>query len=1088
MKYLYNSFRVAILATLFIFSNLVFSQSPTAPALGFNVFTENNMTVITNESEGPIACGGDLTIAGNYQAAIHNGGSFMVNDTKIGVLVGGKINYQSGNALQINQNAYIKIGETNGSTVWYFDQNNAASPIRITKNANYNSSPRVMLQANANQLNVGVNNNPVFQSGLIDFSSAFQQMRASSASIAQCSDSAPLTNPNGHPIPSNNLPHQVKINLQNGINYLNVTGNDMNSVQNFTYNNQPSASKVLIINVDAPGTFNWNVWNQAGVGFQNAPYVFYNFPNTTHLNIQGNPTIVGTIFAPFADVNKTANQSNIEGQVIAKSLIHGGGEMHYAVFSPSISGCAPVAGVPPTAEFSVNYIEQCVACNEYIFTNTSHTGTATQPEAPLSYHWDFGDGTSSTQMNPTKMYDTAGSYTVSLTTTNTYGSDTETLEITVDPAYDAVVTQTMTSSGNGSATIEFNLNNSNLFTSFSWTLPGFGTELFPNQNPVSFTFTQAGYYELTVNTADHNDCHYTTIIPIVIESDDVSTGNNGGLESESLGDAVSKRYVQRKKKSEPTVFVKSSTNRYDKSSLMAKSTNRSANNQNLLEMFPSELTPGHVANVTSPTDILDYTIADEVLSVDFSMEEKTKAVVLGVKTIDKVYNHTKASCDRLKGAEILNVKTLKINGYNFLMQAIQQRAGNTEYAISFAVGKNDNQNYYSLQSNWYVNGYVPSNSVYNFQVWSTKPESTVKLVKDILNNLNGFASVDQDEIQKYPKTYAAKVSREGTDMVLKLKSIKDVQSIEITMDEVYSETNGFALRYNPIPSEEVQTVRLEINDGYEYDGQIMVKGEIQDVFYHADGNWGLDYDSRYTTIEKYTVSNNPDRVYEEGEMPIHRNVELKAHSEYDYLTLYKSLLPGSLPADYTDYRYLSFTARGSGLLELGLIKSSIEEWNHQYKASINVGEDEQTYYVPFDFFKSAGFADKITADDLTMLAFTFLPVEANTNDLDLIIEDVKLTNFAPAGFEELLNTMSNEFVVYPNPTRGDVNCVLYSDDATSATITMHDITGKLIYSKPLNLTEGRNELNFNLEVSPGLLFFNISSDNTNYGTSKILFQ
>jgi len=49
--------------------------------------------------------------------------------------------------------------------------------------------------------------------------------------------------------------------------------------------------------------------------------------------------------------------------------------------------------------------------------------------------------------------------------------------------------------------------------------------------------------------------------------------------------------------------------------------------QTLLDMFPTELIAGNVANVTSPTDILDYTVADEVLSVDFSIEGKTKGVV-----------------------------------------------------------------------------------------------------------------------------------------------------------------------------------------------------------------------------------------------------------------------------------------------------------------------------------------------------------------------------------------------------------------------------------------------------------------------------
>ncbi|NOX90080.1 MAG: PKD domain-containing protein [Calditrichaeota bacterium] len=45
---------------------------------------------------------------------------------------------------------------------------------------------------------------------------------------------------------------------------------------------------------------------------------------------------------------------------------------------------------------------------------------------PTSWSWDFGDGGTSTEQNPTHTYNSAGNYTVSLTASNTYGSDTET--------------------------------------------------------------------------------------------------------------------------------------------------------------------------------------------------------------------------------------------------------------------------------------------------------------------------------------------------------------------------------------------------------------------------------------------------------------------------------------------------------------------------------------------------------------------------------------------------------------------------------------------------------------------------------------
>ncbi|WP_127845658.1 collagen-binding domain-containing protein [Psychroflexus aestuariivivens] len=1081
MSYNYLKKSIALFAVASLLSFIGLAQSPTDPAQGFNVFTESNLILSTNESEGPVACGGDLTLAGNYQVATNQPGNFMVNGVKIGLIVNGKVNYQSGNALQVNQNAYIKIGNSQGSNVWYYDQNNAASPIRITPNSNYNSSPKIMLQANSNQLSVGANNNPVFQDNLIDFANAFQEMRTTSSSISECDGNAELTNPNGQPIPNTSLPNQVKINLNDGVNYLNVTGSDMNNVQVFTYNQQPSASKILIINVDAPGTFNWNVWNQAGIGFNQCPYILYNFYNTTDLNIVGHSTIEGTVFAPFADITKTANQSNIEGQVIGKTLIHSGGEMHYANFSPSISGCSAPTGEPPVAGFDVNQNSQCLAGNSFEFSNTSNTGTAIQPEAPLTYNWNFGDGTTSDIMNPSKTYDSAGTYEVTLTTTNDYGTDSESFEVIVLPEVDADVSVTTLSLGSNSVTKQFTLNNESEYTDFSWSMTEFGSDLFPNQDVVDFEFTEAGYYELSVSTVDVNTCENITIVPVVIESEEVNTGNDGGLESESLGDALSKRYVERKMQSKPTVLNKTEANRFEKNKFSA----RPSHSLSLWEMFPAELESGNVAHITSPTDILDYTVADEVLSVDFSINGQTKGVVLGIKTTDRIYNHTKASCDRLRGAEIINVRQLELDGYHFLMQALKQRNGTIEYAISFAVGQNSTEDNYRLQSNWYVHDYNVFENMYNFQVWSTNPENTEKLVQDILNNLRVNNTLQQTETRKLPNTYAAKVSREGKDMLLKLRS-SEAQNIEISMNEVYSETGNSELWYNPYQINTEETLRLEIKDSYEFDGQIKVEGEIQDVFYHADGNWGLDYDSSYTTIEEYEIYNDFNRTYHADEMPIHRNVNLKANSEYDYLTLYKSLLPGNLSADYSEYKYLVFTAKGSGLLELDLVKSSIEAWEQQFKTNVHVGEENQTYYIPFDAFTSSGTNGKITAEDLSMITFTFLPMQAGTNELDLNIKDVKFAKSAPAS--QNLYNQTNELVIYPNPSKGNINCLLYSENTENATLRIHDVTGKQIYSEMIKLDEGRNSLLFNLDLDPGLIFLNISSASTNFGTSKIVVE
>ncbi len=596
----------------------------------------------------------------------------------------------------------------------------------------------------------------------------------------------------------------------------------------------------------------------------------------------------------------------------------------------------------------------------------------------------------------------------------------------------------------------------------------------------SKSFVQLGYSE------DNLDQDFGWIIPSVSSG----SGSGGGVESESLGDAITKIYVGRKKNSVPTEFVKDKSNRYDKKKLQGLQVYQ-GKGQTMLDMFPEELVPGDVSHVTSPTDILDYTIADEVLSVDFSLNGQTQGVVLGIKTTDRVYNHTKASCDRLRGAEVLNVQTIHLHGHDFLMQALQQRNGSVEYAISFAIGKNNNDNFYDLQTSWYVNHYNKFNDMYNFQVWSTNPTHTKKLLVDIMNNLNSYIPVKQESYPATPMTFASKIYRDKSDLVIKLRSTETGKNADIEMIELYSETaNNIKHRFNTVTTTKEQEIRIDIADGYEYDGLIKIDGNIQDAFYHADGNWGLDFDKRYTEIKNYFVWNDFNRTYRDDELPINRNVELKATSDYDYLMLYKSLLPGNISADYNEYSYLAFTAKGAGMIELGLLKASIQDWKEQYRVMVEFSEEEQTYYVPFEIFTSMASQEKINADDLTTIIFNWLPTDSNSTELDLEVSDVRFVKKASDDgvLVEPIITYDNQYLAYPNPSEGHLTTLLFSDKAVEATVTLHDITGKIVYRSQISLQEGKNEIDLNFNVSPGIMLLNIATNEHNFGTTKIIFR
>ena len=81
----------------------------------------------------------------------------------------------------------------------------------------------------------------------------------------------------------------------------------------------------------------------------------------------------------------------------------------------------------PTAAFSIVGGEAYFG-TETSFQNESVLGTGANP----TYLWNFGDGNTSTDPNPTHTYNNLGIFSISLTVTTTHGSDTATQEFNID--------------------------------------------------------------------------------------------------------------------------------------------------------------------------------------------------------------------------------------------------------------------------------------------------------------------------------------------------------------------------------------------------------------------------------------------------------------------------------------------------------------------------------------------------------------------------------------------------------------------------------------------------------------------------------
>lgn len=153
------------------------------------------------------------------------------------------------------------------------------------------------------------------------------------------------------------------------------------------------------------------------------------------------------------------------------------------------------------------------------FTSGTTTGTAplsvpftdTSTGSPTSWSWNFGDGTTSTQQNPTKVYSTPGAYTVTLTATNASGSHTVTrtdLVVVSAPAPAPVASFTPSATtGVAPSTVAFTDTSTGSPTSWSW---NFGNNKTSTQKNPSAVFATPGTYTVTLTATNAHGSSTTT--------------------------------------------------------------------------------------------------------------------------------------------------------------------------------------------------------------------------------------------------------------------------------------------------------------------------------------------------------------------------------------------------------------------------------------------------------------------------------------------------------------------------------------------------------------------------------------------------
>ena len=171
----------------------------------------------------------------------------------------------------------------------------------------------------------------------------------------------------------------------------------------------------------------------------------------------------------------------------------------WAIWVHELQVYGPGAPQAPVANFSGNP----TSGDSPLTVNFTDLST----NSPTSWSWTFGDGGTSTARHPSHIYTSSGDYTVSLTATNSTGSDGETktnyISVTTAQAPVANFSGSPTS-GASPLTVNFTDLSTNSPTAWSWTFGDGGSST--AQNP-SHQYTSTGDYtvSLTATNAGGSD-------------------------------------------------------------------------------------------------------------------------------------------------------------------------------------------------------------------------------------------------------------------------------------------------------------------------------------------------------------------------------------------------------------------------------------------------------------------------------------------------------------------------------------------------------------------------------------------------------
>ncbi len=303
-------------------------------------------------------------------------------------------------------------------------------------------------------------------------------------------------------------------------------------IASFTYN---TTNNVVDFNNTSSGistttTFDWDFGDNASSGMQNPVHTYaadgtYTVTLTIENDCGVSTYISQVVIATLPTANFSANQTNVCGGASVNFTstssansnafawtFNGGSPATSTLQNPTVLYTTP--GVYPVTltvtnnqgnntKTIVNFITvnaNPVASFTYTQTGLAFNFNSTSTNA-TTYLWNFGDGVTSTQQNPTHTYANPGNYTVTLNADNPQCNNSIVNQSVMATAAPISIFTASATSGCASFTTTFTSTSSNNPTSYAWSFPGGNPSSSSEQNP-TVVYSNTGSYNVSLVTTN----------------------------------------------------------------------------------------------------------------------------------------------------------------------------------------------------------------------------------------------------------------------------------------------------------------------------------------------------------------------------------------------------------------------------------------------------------------------------------------------------------------------------------------------------------------------------------------------------------